>query len=95
MKTIYTYNGDLDVYFAQAEDFLSDHRVFNEDGTRIVIGDLDTYLSYLDKIKELDTEGKYKYLRQPVYTKYFEEATKILDAAGVEHKGIYNLSTYF
>lgn len=98
MKTIYTYNGDLKTYFAAAEDFLSDHNVFNEDGTRIVFeGDnaLDTYLSYLDKIKELDTEGKYKYLRQPIYTKYFEEATKILDAAGVEHKGIYNLSTYF
>ena len=57
MKTIYTYNGDLETYFAAAEDFLSDHKVFNEDGTRIVFeGDnaLDTYLSYLDKIKELE-----------------------------------------
>ena len=95
MKTVYSGHINNEVYFKEVEAFLAAKGLRDENGESILIPDLDTYLLYYDKIKELDTKKEYKHLRQPMYTKLFQDANQFLDDAHLEHETIHDLASYF
>jgi hypothetical protein len=95
MRTVYNYNIDNNTIFKKVEEFFVTNHFFNEDGTPIVIDNIDTYLSYYDKIKELDNKGEHKELRQPMYNKLFSDADLLLTKENIEHPPINNLASYF
>lgn len=99
MKTVYNKQISNDEYFQKVEDFFNSKGLRDENGDKIVITDLDTYLSYYDYIKELDPEKKYLELRQPMYRQLFDEANDLLQEyqaeKGITIEKVEDLATYF
>lgn len=99
MKTAYNKQISNDEYFQKVTDFFNSKGLRDENGGKIEITDLDTYLSYYDYIKELDPEKKYLELRQPMYRQLFDEANKLLREYQDEHhvtvEKVEDLATYF
>lgn len=95
MKVVYDEK-NIKLYYEQATSFLNQQGIREEDGSVIIIEDIDSYMKWIDKIIEL--KGP-KELRNPLYQHLFARAQALLADNGVKDDGdniiIQDLPSYY